>query len=59
MFEVEVRNVSGRALAVGSAGAHTLIVDRPPDAGGDGLGFSGGELLYLAIAGCVLESPVP
>ena len=53
MFEVEVRNVSGRPLAVGSAGAHTLIVDRPPEAGGDGLGFNGGELLYLAIAGCV------
>jgi uncharacterized OsmC-like protein len=53
MFEVEVRNVSGRPLAVGSAGAHTLIVDRPADGGGDGLGFNGGELLYLAIAGCV------
>lgn len=53
MFEVEVRNVSGRPLAVGRAGAHTLIVDRPADAGGDGLGFNGGELLYLAIAGCV------
>ena len=53
MFEVEVRNVSGRPLAVGSAGAHTLIVDRPADAGGTGLGFNGAELLYLAIAGCV------
>jgi putative redox protein len=53
MFEVEVRNVAGRPLAVGSAAAHTLIVDRPPDGGGDGLGFNGGELLYLAIAGCV------
>jgi uncharacterized OsmC-like protein len=53
MFEVEVRNVAGRPLAIGSAGPHTLIVDRPPDGGGDGLGFNGGELLYLAIAGCV------
>jgi putative redox protein len=53
MLEVELRNVSGRPLAVGSAGAHTLIVDRPSGAGGAGLGFSGGELLYLAIAGCV------
>jgi uncharacterized OsmC-like protein len=53
MFEVEVRNVAGRPLAIGSAGAHTLIVDRPSDDGGDGLGFNGGELLYLAIAGCV------
>jgi putative redox protein len=53
MIEVEVRNVAGRPLAVGSAGAHTLTVDRPPDGGGDGLGFNGGQLLYLAIAGCV------
>jgi uncharacterized OsmC-like protein len=53
MIEVEVRNVAGRAAALGSAGAHTLTVDRPADAGGDGLGFNGGELLYLAIAGCV------
>jgi uncharacterized OsmC-like protein len=53
MFEVEVRNVAGRPLAVGSAGGHTLIVDRPAEGGGDGLGFNGGELLYLAIAGCV------
>ena len=53
MFEVEVRNVAGRPVAVGSAGAHSLVVDRPLEAGGDGLGFNGGELLYLAIAGCV------
>jgi uncharacterized OsmC-like protein len=30
-----------------------LVVDRPADAGGQGLGFNGGELLYLAIGGCV------
>ena len=39
--------------AVGSAGPFTLVVDRPADAGGGGLGFNGGELLYLAVAGCV------
>ena len=53
MFEVEVRNVSGEPAAVGNAGAHTLVVDRPSDGGGRGIGFNGGELLYLAIAGCV------
>jgi uncharacterized OsmC-like protein len=53
VLEVEVRNVRGRPLAIGSAGSHTLIVDRPTDGGGDGLGFNGGELLYLAVAGCV------
>jgi uncharacterized OsmC-like protein len=53
MFEVEVRNVAGEATAVGNAGPYTLVVDRPDDAGGRGLGFNGGQLLYLAVAGCV------
>jgi putative redox protein len=53
MFEVEVRNVAGEPAAIGNAGQYTLVVDRPGDAGGRGLGFNGGQLLYLAIAGCV------
>ena len=52
-FEVELRNVSGGTAAVGSAGPYTLVVDRPADGGGRGLGFNGGQLLYLAIGGCV------
>ncbi|GAA4288554.1 OsmC family protein [Georgenia daeguensis] len=52
-FEVEVRNVDGQVTALGSAGPHTVVVDRPPEAGGGGRGFSGGELLHLAVAGCV------
>jgi uncharacterized OsmC-like protein len=31
----------------------TAIVDRPVDSGGRGLGFNGGQLLNLAVAGCV------
>jgi len=53
VFEVEVRNVAGEPAAVGNAGQHTVVVDRPADGGGRGLGFNGGELLYLAIAWCV------
>jgi putative redox protein len=53
MFEVETRTVAGRPAAVGSAGPFTLVVDRPEDGGGDGIGFNGGQLLYLAVAGCV------
>ena len=53
MLKVETRNVAGRVTAIGSAGPYTLIVDRPLAAGGGGLGFNGGQLLYLAIAGCV------
>jgi len=52
-FEVEVRNVDGQVTALGSAGPHTVVVDRPAEAGGGGRGFSGGELLHLAVAGCV------
>jgi len=52
-LEVETRNLPGRATALGSAGPFTLTVDRPSDAGGGGRGFSGGELLYLAVAGCI------
>lgn len=52
-FEVEFRNVAGEETAIGSAGPYTLVVDRPADGGGRGLGFNGGQLLYLAIGGCV------
>ena len=52
-FEVEFRNVGGETAAIGSAGPYTLVVDRPADSGGRGIGFNGGQLLYLAIGGCV------
>ncbi|MGS2618224.1 OsmC family protein [Micromonospora sp. LZ34] len=52
-FEVRTRSLPGKPAAIGSAGAYTLVVDRPADGGGDGLGFNGGQLLYLAVAGCV------
>ena len=52
-FEVETENLHGRVTTVGSASGHTLIIDRPAAAGGGGLGFNGGELLHLAVAGCV------
>ena len=52
-FEVETRNVSGRATSVGSAGQHTVVIDRPVEAGGGGLGFNDGKLLHLAVAGCI------
>jgi len=52
-FEVETRNVDGRVTALGTAGPFTLVVDRPVEGGGGGLGFNGGQLLYLAVAGCI------
>ena len=50
---VELRNVEGTEAAVGWAGAHTVVVDRPDGkAGGRGLGFNGAEILALTIGGC-------
>ena len=50
---VELRNVEGTQAALGWAGGHTLVVDRPEGkAGGQRLGFNGGQLLALAIGGC-------
>lgn len=52
-FRVEVRSVDGGPTALGWAGSVSLVVDRPSAAGGRGLGFNGGQLLNLAVAGCV------
>ncbi len=50
---IELRNIEGTEAALGWAGAHTIVVDRPDGkAGGRGLGFNGGELLALALGGC-------
>jgi organic hydroperoxide reductase OsmC/OhrA len=50
---VELRNIEGTEAAMGWAGGHTMVVDRPDGkAGGMGLGFNGGQLLALAIGGC-------
>jgi organic hydroperoxide reductase OsmC/OhrA len=50
---VQLRSIPDTDAAVGWAGAHTIVVDRPEGrAGGNGLGFNGGQLLGLAIGGC-------
>lgn len=50
---VELRNVEDTEAAMGWAGGHTIVVDRPEGkAGGRGLGFNGAQLLALAIGGC-------
>ena len=50
---VQLRSIPDTEAAVGWAGAHTIMVDRPEGkAGGQGLGFNGGQLLGLAIGGC-------
>src|SRR5258708_28292199 len=58
-IQVETRNVSGKVTAIGSADSFTLVVDRPLTAGGGGLGFSGGQPLYLAVAACIFNDLFP
>ncbi|MBS7543728.1 OsmC family protein [Ancylobacter oerskovii] len=51
---VELRSVPDTRAAMGWAGGHTVTVDRAEGvAGGNGLGFNGGQLLGLAIGGCL------
>lgn len=50
---VTLADVPGTKAALGWAGSHALVVDRPDGrAGGLGLGFKGAQLLALAIGGC-------
>jgi len=51
---VRLRGITGTEACVGWAGGHTIVVDRPEGkAGGEGLGFNGGQILALAIGGCL------
>ncbi len=50
---VDIRNIQGTQAALGWAGSHTLVIDRPEGrAGGMGLGFNGAQLLGLTVGGC-------
>jgi organic hydroperoxide reductase OsmC/OhrA len=50
--KVSVRTLHDAPTAVGWSGHRTLTIDRPEEAGGMGLGYSGGELLLLALGAC-------
>ncbi len=52
-YRIDVRSVDGGPTALGWGGSVSLVVDRPTEAGGRGLGFNGGQLLNLAVAGCI------
>lgn len=49
---VYIRTMPDASTAIGWAGHRTLTIDRAETAGGMGLGYSGGELLFLAIGAC-------
>jgi organic hydroperoxide reductase OsmC/OhrA len=52
-YKVQLRTVGDGPTALGSAGAFTVVADRPAAGGGGGLGFNGGQLFYLAVAACI------
>ena len=49
---IHVRTIDGGSAAVGWSGPRTVAIDRAESAGGLGIGFNGGELLFLAIGAC-------
>jgi uncharacterized OsmC-like protein len=49
---VHVRSAHEGTFSVGWSGAHSLVIDRGPDDGGQGLGFNGGQLLLLSLGAC-------
>lgn len=50
----QFRTIPGTQAAEGIAGGHAVVVDRPAGvAGGAGAGMNGGQLLALAIGGCL------
>ena len=49
---IHVRTIDGASAAVGWSGPRTVVIDRPESSGGLGIGFSGGELLFLALGAC-------
>ncbi len=49
---VHVRSAHEGTFSVGWSGTHSLVIDRGPDDGGQGLGFNGGQLLLLSLGAC-------
>ncbi|KQV75517.1 hypothetical protein ASC61_11155 [Aeromicrobium sp. Root344] len=53
-IQATFRTIPGTQAAEGRTGAHAVVVDRPAGvAGGAGAGMNGGQLLALAIGGCL------
>jgi uncharacterized OsmC-like protein len=46
---VHVRSAHEGSFSVGWTGQHSLVIDRGPGDGGQGMGFDGGQLMLLAL----------
>jgi len=51
-MSIHVRSAHEGSFSVGWSGQHSLVIDRGPDDGGQGVGFDGGQLLLLALGAC-------
>jgi putative redox protein len=51
-MSVHVRSAHEGTFSVGWSGQHSLVIDRSPGDGGQGMGFNGGQLLLLAVGAC-------
>lgn len=49
---VHVRSAHEGTFSVGWSERHSLVIDRAPNDGGQGMGFNGGQLLLLALGSC-------
>jgi uncharacterized OsmC-like protein len=49
---IHVRSAHEGTFSVGWSERHSLVIDRSPDDGGQGVGFNGGQLLLLALGSC-------
>jgi uncharacterized OsmC-like protein len=49
---VHIRSAHEGSFSVGWTGQHSLVIDRGPADGGQGMGFNGGQLLLLALGAC-------
>ncbi len=55
---VRVRWVEGQQLLAQDNRGHAVVVDAPPEAGGEGTGFTAARLLLVALGACVTSSAV-
>ena len=46
---VHIRSAHEGTFSVGWTGQHSLVIDRGPGDGGQGMGFDGGQLMLLAL----------
>jgi putative redox protein len=51
-MSVHVRSAHEGSFSVGWTGQQSLVIDRGPEDGGQGMGFNGGQLLLLGLGAC-------